>query len=528
MSAFELADGPRALNGGAVKYDIRQLFPQTAAVSGTRPGVSGATTGQTTFQWNDDNLWWIPSMSYFDIRGHFTDTSGNALGRGPALAIADNWVPCLFSQIQAFCNSQTVSLVQNPPQTDTVLTYATVDHTFLKSFGTASGVGVPYTTRALNVGQWGAGTGNAGNLNEVVAMWRPPMSLFDCPTGIPPGCQWRVDFSWSPFGEQLLIESAATPNVGAGGAKIAGTDYYFVLDEFTMYKATIAPDMSIPKPMFGYIELNETQTNTYPLSGGSTLQVNCPLPSTCNKMWIVVQDNNALGITVSPPSPNPGLAHGQNGLKAITSFDAAVSTTSADRAAYVQNLYVLFPELGYQFPNPTYNLTGQNTGGSNARQGWERAYADFITVSRGSSGGTEGSVPFGCFDTGVGAAVIQINETVPVTDATGTIAAQFNIGDPNNDQQSWNVAAFPAAAPVAGTYGNNTALWGWLGRCPGPIFAIPVIRPRGVLVTNANISLQFSQPVVSANVFIIMSYSMGIACEKDASEKYQFQIMRGL
>lgn len=495
MSAFELADGPRSINGGAVRYDIRQLYPQTAAIANARPGVNGAATGQTTFQWNDDSLWWVPSLSYFNIRGHFTDTSGNALTKSSGIAYCDNWVSAMFSQIQVFCNSQSLELLQNPAQADTALLYASVDKTFLESFASLSGVGEALTTRQLNSAV--NGSGSTTTYNEVVAAYRPSLSLFDHCTGIPPGAQWRVDFSWSNVAEQAIIESLTN--------KIAGTDYYFVLDEFTFYKATISPDPSVPLPEMGFIELNPAQVNTYPLNGGTTLQVNVPLPATCHRALVVCQDNNSVN----------NYAAGQNGYAPITSFRGYFSNGSTANAVWVQNLYMSFPELGYQFPNPTYSLTpGANAAGGKSE--WQRAYADFVTISRGASGGYEGSVPMGTADLNIGAAVLAPLASTPV----------MTIGDPNNRQQAW-VTSISAGA-VSATQATQTAAWGWMGRCPGPIFAFPVIRPVDKLVTSANLFLQLSGAATSVNVYVIMTYSMGLACEMGPDGKYRFEIVRGL
>lgn len=496
MSAFELADGPRSINGGAVRYDIRQLFPQSSSVSGVRPGVAGAATGITTFQWNDDSLWWIPALSYFNIRGHFTDTSGNALARNSGIAYADNWPSTFFSQMQLFLNSQSVELLTFPAQSDTALLYGSVDKTYLDSFGTVSGIGEALTTRLLNSAQNGNGSPGATNYNEVVAAWRPALSVFDHCTGIPPGAQWRMDFSWNNNAEQNMIESLTT--------KIAGTDYFFVVDEFTFYKATISPDPSVPLPEQGFIELNPAQTNLYPISGGSTLQVNVPLPATCHRALVVLQDNNS----------SNNLAAGQNGFSPITSFRGYFSNGSTANAAWVQNLYLSFPELGYQAPNPQYSLTPGNSAGGKSE--WQRAFSDFITICRGASGGYEGSCQIGTADVNIGAAVIAPLASTPV----------ISVGDPNNKQQAWVTSTSTGA--VSATQANQTAAWGWLGRCPGPIFAFPVVRPVDRLVTNANMFLQFSSAVTSVNVIIILTFSMGIAVEMGSNGKYNFEIIRGL
>lgn len=257
MAAFELPTQFRDKTGGAVAYDTRQLYPITSALSGQRPGVTAPAVGQTTYQWNDDSLWWVPALSWFSIRGHFTDGSGNALARPPTSSIGyvDDWPSVLFSQIQMFCNSQTVELLQAPPIADVALLYTSVDKTYLDSTASASGVGEPYQQRILNSAQFGTGSVSASNYNEIVATWRPSVSLFDTATGLPPGQQWRIDFSWSNTAEQNMIESITS--------KIAGTDFFFYIDSFTFFKATLRPDVSVPLPKHGLIELNPVQVNTY-------------------------------------------------------------------------------------------------------------------------------------------------------------------------------------------------------------------------------------------------------------------------
>jgi hypothetical protein len=504
MASFELAQQFRDKNGGALRYDMRQMFPQTSAISGQRPGVTAPATGITTFQWTDDSQHWVPALSYFNVRGHFLDgVDGDALARPPVgrIGAADNWVACLFSQIQIFCNSQSIELLQNSPQADTAALYSSVDRTWLKSFGSASGVGEGLQTRILNSAQFGTAAVGATNYNELVATWRPALSVMDCPSALPPGPQWRVDFTWSSTAEQNLVESIAVAT--------AGTHFVFVLDELTFFKCTIVPDLSVVDlPVRGLIELNPVQVNTYPLTGGTTLQVNVPMPATCERLLICFQDNNSAN----------ALAAGQNGQKPLTSFAAGFSSGATDLASYIQQLYVSFPELGYQAPNPTYNLTALNAAG--AKSGWERAYQDWIAICKGASGGYEGSISFGTADEGIGAAILAPNDTgAPV----------LTMGNPaDNDQQIWLADGTAGATGLLATTGARTAKYGWLGRCPGPIFAFPVIRPSDKIVTSCNVNLQLSAAATSINMFVIMSYSMALAVEREASGRYHYEVVRGV
>jgi hypothetical protein len=69
---------------------------------------------------------------------------------------------------------------------------------------------------------------------------------------------------------------------------------------------------------------------------------------------------------------------------------------------------------------------------------------------------------------------------------------------------------------------------GWLGRIPGPIFAFHIIRPPDRLITNANVSVTLSGSVTSIQMFVITSWSGGIAIEKDEMGVDHFTVVRGL
>ena len=497
MAAFEIPEGPRSINGGACRYNIVQMLPRTAAVSGTRPGISGATQGLMTFDWNEDILWWLPSMSYFEIRAHMAvPTTLVSLARTAGIAYVDCWPAALFSQIQYYVNGGSVDLLQFPPQAEAASLYSSVDKTWLKSSGSAQGAGEALTTRILNSSQFGTASASTSNINEIVATWRPPVSIFSCPHCLPPGAQHKVDFTWSPTGEINMIESLASVTTAS--------NVQVYIDSFYFYKATLVPDASIPLPMRGYIELNPMQINTYQITGGTTLNQNVTIPPTTTRILVGFQDNNVAN----------SLAAGQNGLKPITSFAAAFSNGATDLSAYIQNLYVNMPDLGYQFPNPQYTLTAGSATG--AKTDWDRAFQDWLCYTRGLSGGFEGSVPFGAFDTGIGAAVLAYLASTP--------GATF--GDPNNDQQAW--IASVATTAVSLTQSNQTALWGWLGRCPGPIFAFPVVRPPDRFVSNAQLNVTLSGSATSVTCFIMSSYTKGLAVEADGSGKYRYTLVDGL
>lgn len=513
---FELADGPRPTNGGTQRMQTVQLFPATAAISGTRPGVSGATTGQTTWMFTEDTYWWVPALSYFTIAGHFVDsTTGFALPATTSLGYCDNWTSTLFQQIGYSLNSQTVELLQNPPISDTALVYSSCDRSWLKSFGTASGLGESLMTRIWNSSQFGTAAPGAANYNSVVATFRPALSIFDVAHGMPPGAQHRFDFSWSNVGEQAMIESFS--------GLFAGVDYNFLVDSFTFYKCSVMPDSSIPKPLGGYIELHPCQVNQYPLVQTTNFQQNVPLPATAERMLVVLQDNNQAN----------QLGAGQNGLKPATDFHASLSVGAVPFSAYLTNAYMSWPELQTQAPNPTYSFVGENSAG--ARAEWQRAFQDYCAVTRGSSGGYEGSLPFGSFDLGLQGTTGQAGNSITVVAPNALPLPVFLAGNEDNDQRAiiitgatslLNATTGGGALTINGNVASQTALYGWLGR--KMMLAFPVIRPPDRLVTNANLTLQFSTAPTSAVVSVVTTYSMGIACELDANGRYQFEILRGL
>lgn len=490
---FDLADQPRDINGGADSLTYTQMFPQTSAIGGTRPGVSGASTGVTTFQHQDSSRWWVPSQSYYVIRGHFLDGAGNALARDSGISYCDNWVSALFSQIQYFVDSKSVELLQNLPVADTAMLYSTADRSYLKSFASASGVGESLVTRQLNSAQFGTAAVSPTNYNEVVATWRPACSLFDTPGALPPGGLWRCDFSWAANGEQEMIQSTLGP-------AIAGVDFVFVLDEFTMYCCTVMPDPEILLPESGIVELSPYASNIYMLTGGNTLQANIPLQASTNRILICFQDNNVVN----------NLAAGQNGLKPVTQFTAAMSNGGADFSSYIQTMYISLPALGVQQPNPSYGLSAGDAAG--AKSGWSRAYADWVNCCRGSSGGYEGSIPFGAYDSGIGAAVLEPLALTPV----------MQVGDPSNSGQAWLVSATGGAGAGA-TAANQTARHGWLG---SPIFGFPIVRPPGVGVNTANLNVTFSGNVTSGLIHVISLYSMALVVTRQQNGQYKYDIVR--
>lgn len=446
-------------------------------------------------------------MSYFDVRGRFLDGSGNALSRTSGIAYADNWVSTLFSQITVQCNGETVELLNACPQSDTSLLYSSVTKSYLKSFGSAMGVGEAFTTRILKSAGIAAGT----TPNSVTASWRPCLSLFDTASGLPPGPQWTISFSWSPTAEQNMIESVASA--------IAGTNYTFTLDEFTLYCCTLTPDESVPLPMQCFVELNPVAVNQYTVSTTSAVQLQVPLPASANRMLVVCQDNST---AAGAGKNNVSTAGGFIGTKALTSFAGAFSDGTNDLSSFITQFYVSLSELGVNVPNPAYNFTAGTTLGSCSGAGWERAFSDWCIGSQGNSGGYEGSVSLGNMDTTVGAVISYIHDTVA--------SSVVNQGDPNNDQVAWLLGHGTSApsSTVQTTY-SKSAGWGYLGRVPGPILLVPIIRPPGVSVSNAALTMQLSSTATSVNIFCIISHSMGLEASYDESRGvYEYRVVRGL
>ena len=498
MSMFELESGPRNINGGAIRYQITQLPPRTGAVGGTRPGVSGATAANVIFIWDEDTLHWLPSMSYFSIRAHFVNpNSGSpiALARTAGIGYCDAWPAALFSQIQYFLDSNTVENLQYPPQVEAAQMYSSVDNTWLKSFGSAQGAGEALTTRILNSSQFGTAGAGASNYNEIVATWRPPLSIFDVPSALPPRAQHNITFTWAANAELQMVEALS--------AVTTASNFNVIIDEFLFYKANVVPDASIPLPMNGYIELNPIQVNLYVINGGNVLNQGVPIPPTTTRILVGCQDGNSAN----------SLQHG-NSVKPITSFAAAFSNGATDQSAYLSNFYINFPELGFSFPQPQYTFTAGSAAGS--KSDWHRGYADFIQYCRGCSGGTEGSVPMGTFDFGIGSFVVA-----PLASTPGA-----TVGDPNNPQQAW--LATVSGSAVSLTQANQTAAWGWLGRCPGPILAVPVLRQPDRFVSNAQIYLTLSSTATQVNVFVFSSFTKGLMVESDGAGKYHYTLVDGL
>lgn len=506
-SVFDLSETLESINGGCSRYDMSQMYPISGNVSGTIGGSSGNAKGLTTFQWQD-STWWSPCQSYFLLTCVFSTgatTSGTAVNN----AYADNFAPTLFSQINTLVNSRPLDTVNTPWLIDTALTYANAHNSFLKSFGSLTRVGEPLSTRIRNTQQ---------NGGVVQVAFRPPVSIFDVKL-LPPGAQYRIDFNWAPSGILAFetVNGSVTWGTGADQVSIS-------ISEFSFYKATVTPGPNVDLPERGVIDLNPCQAMQYFLNSGDTLKQNITLPGTTNKILIGFQDINSSSVvtpsannTLPPADYYSGIGNGYNPATSFTNTFTNVTSANPTFTANTKNLSTLWidlPELGIQEPKPIYNFNSGITD-------YMRAYSDFCHVTQGTKNNEEGSIPFGSMATDLGVTIIA-----PAATVAGNIVA-FQYGDINNTQQYPFIGAGSATVPNKNAY-NQTARWGWLGRCPGPIFAFPVVRPQGKYVTTGTLNVTTTGNVTSMSATIIASYSMALVCTRQPSGYYSIDVVEGV
>ncbi len=211
MSLFESPQRLASSNGGAISFTTVQQPPDQGSVSGARPGKTGLAVGDTIFTVRCDPRFLIFSECYFRIQGHFTGTDGATAipNTAQALRIAacDNWPSAMFQTVRCTMNGTQVEQALFNPQTDTVATYSAATESWLRSYGSASGVGESLQTRVCAAGAQPYGSGTATSFGEIVATFRPPLSIFNCATALR-GNTWRFILSWNPAGEQQMCESA--------------------------------------------------------------------------------------------------------------------------------------------------------------------------------------------------------------------------------------------------------------------------------------------------------------------------------
>jgi hypothetical protein len=514
-SVFDLSESLESINGGCARYDMSQMYPISGAINNSVVGA-GQASGLTTFQWQD-NTWWSPCQSYFILTCTFSNYGTPSTSAD--CAYADNFAMTLFSQINTQINSRPLDTVNTPWLIDTALTYSNAHNNFLKTWGSLTRVGEPLSTRIRN-------TQRNGGVVQIV--FRPPVSIFDVKL-LPPGAQYKIDFNWANNG----LNAFETINGSVTWGQTLNTDVSISISEFSFYKATVTPDASVPLPQRGVIDLSPCQSLQYFLNSGSVLKQNITLPSTTNRILIGFQDTNASS-TVSTTPPVDYICGIGNGYNPATSFSNIFTNVTSANPTFLntvglQNLWLDLPELGIQEPKPIYNF-------SNGLLDYMRAYSDFCHVTQGTKNNEEGSIPFGSMSTIVGTTIIQ---PLVATNTTGTLTAvgqgTLQIGDLNNPQQYTYmpisvgpVGSTTTTTAADGSTYNQTARWGWLGRCPGPIFAFPVVRPPGKQVTTGTLNVTLAGNCTSLSATIMASYSMALVVEHRGDGYYNFDIIQGV
>jgi hypothetical protein len=514
MSIFDLNQSLESINGGVHQFNLIQQWPNSGNITtGTSVGTNQCT-GTTMFQFQDSVNWWSPSLSYFVLRLQFVKYTSGVAGVIPYtdnICYADNFACTLFNTIKTYINSQSVDTIDVPWIVDTALSYSNSQRNFLRTAASMSRLGEPLMTRIHNT---------CGNGGYVEVAFRPPACLFDCAI-LPPGPQFRVDFNWglssSRAFEYLNLGAPPSYGVGTTGYDILVSDFYFM-------RASMEPSHMINIPLKGVIDLSPCTSQQFNINNVSQLKQNLTPPATVNRILVVLQDanttpstNNATTGSINYTNTVFGVGTGYN---PATSFAYAVSSGPAANSqpfvVPITQLYISLTELGIQMPNPLYSFDN-NTG-----RDWLRAYSDWCHVTQGTSAQSKGSIPFGSYDVSQGISINYLNTTVLSGVANGLIQA----GDPNNPQQYYLTGV--GATNPASTSFNQTARYGWSGRCPGPIFAFPVVRPDNKSVTTGTVSiLMASTPSVPVNAVltVLYSYSMALVVESAGNGLYTYQLI---
>jgi hypothetical protein len=338
---------------------------------------------------------------------------------------------------------------------------------------------------------------------QIELVYRPPVSLFDAKI-LPPGAMFRFDFNWASSGINAFESpfGSLTWGTAAGNVQIK-------VNSFTFYKATVQPG-NIQLPMRGVIDLCPAVANQYFANGAQSLKQNITLPSTCNRILLVLQDTASTTVSNAAVPANNWCGVG-NGYNPATSFSdiftIITAGTTGNNLTYenvngvtsISQLWISLPELGVQEPNPIYAFNGSPTDKM-------RAYSDFCHIVQGTAYQSEGSIPYGSDFYTNGVTIMAIDTTTPANNLS-------QVGDPNNPQQYWYMITGAGIGTISVNSYNQTALWGWAGRCPGPIFAFPVVRPEGKPVSIGTLNMVFNDGVKSVTATLIASYSMAIVVE---------------
>lgn len=503
MALFQPPGSLATTSGGANSFTVVEQPPDQGAVSG-RPGVSSGASGDVLFTLRCDPRYWIPSETYFRIEGHFTIGDGSVAltWKGDTriaantdstansnIAYCQNWPSALFQTCRVLLNGTMLEQCQYVAQTDMVATISAATKGWLDSYGSAQGIGEPFMTRLANSAQYpSSAAAGAANFQEVVATWRPPLSILNYPYAIK-GNQFRIIMSFAPQAEQQIIESIAS--------RAPGTNYRFTIDKLSLMVATCTPDPSVAVPRRILIDLTPCATTLVALSATSGSSNNVSIPPTTFRLAYAFQDANSAN----------SLAHGQNGLKPITDFALQFSNGATDNACGLTGFRWSSSQLGFSWPQPDYAFT--NPG---SRADYERAYRDFIQTTQGDNDLSEGAIPFGNMDQSRG-----INAFVSTAVGTAPILA-VSFADPAN-MGAYNYQQLTAATLPSATY--YSAMYGWLGRWP--IICAPVVKPVGtnlaqidVVTSFASLVGQASNTVTAVNMFVFAYYGAAAAIEYNA------------
>lgn len=538
MSVFDLPQALESINAGASRYDCTQMYPISGNVASALVGA-GSASGLSTFQWSDSNLWWSPVLSYFVLQVKFLKANG-APATTDYVAYCDNFVDTLFSQIKFSINGRQLDIIDQPAIIGTALTYANNRKSFIESWDSMSHVGEGFMTRLKNT------VANGGTL-EIA--FRPPISVFAAKL-LPPGAQFKVDFNWAP-NANAAFESVFTDVVIGTGSN----QFQIQVDSFSFYKTTLAPASALALPEAGVIDLSSTIIQQYFLNSGSQLKQNITMPSTTNRILVCCQDQYRTQLTggVATDGGNqlytPGVGTGWNPATSF-SFAFTDSTNAVPFNAPISQLYLTLPEIGVQLPNPVYTFNTVTAGTATVpsvlvmnQADIARAYADFCTVCQGTSEGVEGSVPLGTMNYLDGAATAAV---APLGGASlnlisSTMAnSALRTGDPNNSQRAVlselsgaaNLTMTPVGKTIAlsnlGGIAYQTGRWGWSGRCPGPIFAFPIVRPEGKAISTGNLNITFGASIKNVVINVLCTYSMALSCQHVGNGLYSYQINEGI
>jgi hypothetical protein len=530
MAAFHLDDFLESVNHGVNRYNLDQIYPVSGNVNNTVG--TGSASGVSSFQFAEYSNWWSPSASYFIARCEFNkgQASGGGILKADYTTYADNFIMTLFTQITTLINSQPLDTIATAPWiVDTALTYSNAHNNFLKTYGSLTRVGEALSTRLLNVTQ---------NSGIVEVVFRPPVSLFDVKC-LPPGAQFRIDFNWASS-SQLAFESLLYNSVPIGTAT---GQFNIAVRSLSFYKASISPGPEVPLPQRGIIDLCPCSINQYFGAGTNQLQQNITLPGTTNRILVVFQDVNNVAITSGTTplaiSAAGNLASGVGGgYNPATSFTVLFTSQAASpplpttALAQITNLWLSLPEIGATEPKPIYQFDTKFTD-------LERAYSDWAHTCQGTHSNMEGSIPYGSptYD------LTTINYVGYNAASPAVLQSVFTqAGNINNPQQVnyqvWESAASLVLQPTntagASNLFNQTTRWGWAGRCPGPIFAFPVVRTDGSKITAGTINATFgaytgtSANPVNFSMTVLASYSQALAVEHMGNGQYSYQLVTGV